>query len=93
MREIKRNIARHMMEVAGVKQINKRDKENPMKTNKWGVPLKTSYFALHWKEYLDPKSSFRKSLEQQQLSQAARLYRRTYKPVRAAWPCCKVVGR
>lgn len=93
MREIKRNIARHMMEVAGVKQKNKRNKENPMKTDKWGVPIKTSYFALHWREYLNPDSSYRKSLERQQLSMAARLYRRVYKPVRAAWPCCKVVGR
>ena len=93
MREIKRNIARHMMEVAGVKQKNKRNKENPMKTDKWGVPIKTSYFALHWKEYLNPNSSYRKALERQQLSMAARLYRRVYKPVRAAWPCCKVIGR
>ena len=93
MREIKRNIARHMMEVAGVKQKNKRNKENPMKTDKWGVPIKTSYFALHWREYLNPNSSYRKALERQQLSMAARLYRRVYKPVRAAWPCCKVVGR
>jgi len=93
MRELKRNIARHMMEVAGVKQKNKRNKENPMKTDKWGVPMKTSYFALHWKEWLDPKSSFRKSLEREQLGQAARLYRRVYQPVRAAWPCCNVVGR
>jgi hypothetical protein len=93
MREIKRNIARHMMEVAGVKQKNKRNKENPMKTDKWGVPMKTSYFALHWREYLNPNSSYRKALERQQLSMAARLYRRVYKPVRAAWPCCKVIGR
>jgi hypothetical protein len=93
MREIKRNIARHMMEVAGVKQKNKRNKENPMKTDKWGVPIKTSYFALHWREYLNPNSSYRKALERQQLSMAARLYRRVYKPVRAAWPCCKVIGR
>jgi len=93
MREIKRNIARHMMEVAGVKQMNKRNKENPLKTNKWGAPIKTSYFALHWKEYLDPKSSYRKALENQQMAVAARLYRRFYKPVRAAWPCCKVIGR
>ena len=93
MRELKRSIARHMMEVAGVKQINKRDKENPMRTNRYGIPKKTSYFSLHWKEWLDSKSSFRKSLEREQLSVAARLYRRVYKPVRAAWPCCKVVGR
>ena len=93
MREIKRNIARNMMEVAGVKQKNKRNKENPMKTDKWGVPIKTSYFALHWREYLNPNSSYRKALERQQLSMAARLYRRVYKPVRAAWPCCKVIGR
>ena len=93
MREIKRNIARHMMEVAGVKQKNKRNKENPLKTDKWGVPIKTSYFALHWKEYLNPNSSYRKALEREQLGVAARLYRRVYKPVRAAWPCCKVVGR
>lgn len=93
MREIRRNIARHMMEVAGVKQKNKRNKENPLKTDKWGVPIKTSYFALHWKEYLNPNSSYRKALEREQLGVAARFYRRVYKPVRAAWPCCKVVGR
>lgn len=40
MRELKRSIARHMMEVAGVKQINKRDKENPMRTNRYGIPQK-----------------------------------------------------
>jgi len=93
MRELKRSIARHMMEVAGVKQINKRDKENPMRTNRYGIPKKASYFSLHWKEWLDPNSAYRKSLEREQLSVAASLYRRMYKPVRAAWPCCKVVGR
>ena len=93
MREIKRNIARHMMQVAGVKQMNKRNKENPLKTDKWGTPIKTSYFALHWKEYLNPNSPYRKALEREQLSLAARAYRRFYKPVRAAWPCCKIVGR
>lgn len=93
MRELKRSIARHLMDVAGVRQKNKRNKENPLKTDKWGAPIKTSYFALHWQEYLDPQSPYRKALEREQYRQAARFYQRFKKPVRAAWPCCKIVGR
>lgn len=86
MRELKRSIARHLMEMNGITQINKRNKENPMRTDKWGTPIRTSYFALHWREYLDPKSPYRKSLENKLKRDAAmksNYYREKFLP---GWP-------
>ena len=86
MRELKRSIARHLMEMNGIAQINKRNKENLMKTDKWGTPIKTSYFALHWREYLDPKSPYRKSLENKLRAHAARQSNMAGKRIMPGWP-------
>ena len=52
MREIKRKIARHMMELAGIEHINLK-----MTTvDARGKVEKHSYFAKHWKAYMDPGS-------------------------------------
>lgn len=53
MRELKRSIARHLMQLHGVTQINKRQFTE---TDAKGVPHKRSYFSRHWREYLDPES-------------------------------------
>lgn len=89
MRELKRSIARYLMELNGVKRLNKRDKENPLKTDKFGVPLKTSYFALHWREYLDPLSAYRRELEAKQIRHARAMTIRYKKPFPVAWPAGK----
>lgn len=64
---MERQIARHMMELADIDQINKKKFKAPNKKAK-GLRLKpddgrkTSYFALHWRAYLDPESNERKAL-------------------------------
>lgn len=86
MRELKRSIARHLMEMSGIAQINKRNKENPMKRDRYGVSTKTSYFALHWREYLDPKSPYRRSLENKLRAHAARQSNMAGKRIMPGWP-------
>lgn len=68
MRSMRRQIARHMMELAEIEKINK--KRFDVDIGKPGKPgqaiasaaKKKSYFALHWKAYLDPESDERKAL-------------------------------
>jgi hypothetical protein len=56
MRELKRSIARNLMKMHGVEQINKKKFLVP------GSGVKRSYFSLHWRDYLNPKSKQRKDL-------------------------------
>ena len=86
MRELKRSIARHLMEMNGIAQINKRNKENPMRRDRYGRTPKASYFSLHWREYLDPASPYRKSLENKLRADAARQTRMYGKGVMPGWP-------
>lgn len=51
IRAIKRNIARRNMRAAGIRQINKRDKD----AKDW-----KSFFAVNWREYLNPSKKKRK---------------------------------
>ena len=96
MRDIERSIARHLMELHGVKNINRKKfrrkaKSGKIKTfqdlqDKMNEGKKVSFFALHWKEYLDPESSYRKDMERQ-LKRDALLQTKKYgKPVTAPWP-------
>lgn len=59
MRELKRSIARYLMQLQGIERINKKQYRvadgNGADTGK-----RTSYFALHWKEYLDPSNKLHK---------------------------------
>ena len=56
MRELKRSVARHLMEMHGISQINKKKFMVP------GSRTKRSYFSMHWRDYLNPKSEQRKYL-------------------------------
>lgn len=56
MRELKRSIARNLMKIHGIEQINKKKFLVP------GSKTKRSYFSLHWKDYLNPESDQRKDL-------------------------------
>lgn len=65
-RQIKRSIARHLMEMHGVTQINKKQYTRPAKgrdLRQRNKGKKVSFFALHWRDYLDPTSAYRKNLE------------------------------
>lgn len=62
MRELKRSIARHMMELHGMEQINKKKFSRPFKPGELDKGKRTSFFALHWKAYLNPESKERKAL-------------------------------
>ncbi len=89
MREIKRRIARHLMEMHGVEQINRKKYQDRRGTQNKAKPdggRKVSFFALHWREYLDPESGYRKDLERQLKRQAALQSRAGGKPVQAPWP-------
>ena len=55
MRDLKRSIARAMMESQGIPRINK--KRPVQKGDK--VEYK-SFFAQHWREFLDPNSKWNK---------------------------------
>ena len=77
MRELKRSIARHLMEMHGQRQINKRRFDAPARKPGRGpihpgVGRKVSFFAMHWKDYLNPESVYRKDLEKNLKRQAAR---------------------
>lgn len=82
MRELKRSIARNLMKMHGVEQINKKRLNRSVK----GKHKKVSFFSLHWKEYLDPESKYRKSLDGQLKRDAAMQTRRYGKRVPAPWP-------
>lgn len=89
MRDLKRSIARHLMEMHGVEKINKKQYLPRVEDN--GQKLqdsakKVSFFSMHWKEYLDPSSEYRKDLEKKLTRNAARQSKLTGKTVRAAWP-------
>lgn len=56
MRELKRSIARNLMKMHGIEQINKK------KFLVSGAKTKRSYFSLHWRDYLNPESEQRKDL-------------------------------
>ena len=93
MRDIKRNIARHLMEMHGMKQINKKNRWKPTNTGKNKSQYQqqnsgkmVSLFSLHWKEYLDPESKLRKSLEAGLKREALRQTRAYGKLVTAPWP-------
>ena len=84
MREIKRKIARHMMELAGIEHINRK-----MTTvDARGKVEKHSYFAKHWKAYMDPGSDERKTLHAKLRAKEARRKQLdpTYRPVLKPWP-------
>ena len=74
-RQIKRSIARHLMEMHGITQINKKQFTRPAKRRglfQKNYGKKVSFFALHWRDYLNPASAYRKSLEAQLKREARR---------------------
>lgn len=93
MRELKRSIARHLMEMHGIDQINKKKHWKPTNTGKNKSQYQhqndgkmVSFFSLHWKEYLDPESRQRKALEAGLKRDALRQARAYGKRVTAPWP-------
>jgi len=93
MRDIERNIARHLMEMHGMKKINKKNRWKPSNSKKnkslyqqQNDGKMVSFFSLHWKEYLDPQSKYRKALESELKREAIRQSRAYGKPVKAPWP-------
>lgn len=93
MRSLRRSIARHLMEMHGVDQINKKKHWKSNRTGrrkslyqKQNDGKMVSFFSLHWKEYLDPESNYRKDLERQLKLEAIRQTRACSKPVKASWP-------
>lgn len=88
-RQIKRSIARHLMEMHGVTRINRKQFTRPAKGRgqlQRNDNKKVSFFALHWRDYLNPASTYRKSLEGQLKREAARQTRQYQKLVKAPWP-------
>ena len=74
-RQIKRSIARYLMEMHGITQINKKQFTQPAKQlnpRQRNDGKKVSFFALHWRDYLDPTSAYRKNLEAQLKREARR---------------------
>ena len=55
MRDLKRSIARAMMESQGIPRINKK---RPVQ--KGDNVIYKSFFAQHWREFLDPNSKWNK---------------------------------
>ena len=87
MRELKRSIARHMMELHGVTKINKKNHWRPNKNGRTAYDgNKVFFFSLHWKDYLNPDSLYRKSLEHDLKQEAARQAHMSNKPVPNPWP-------
>ena len=92
IRSLKRSIARNLMELHGVDQINKKKHWKPNRTGgrkslyqQQNDGRKVSFFSLHWKEYLDPESKLRKNLEAGLKREALRQTRAYGKPVTAPW--------
>ena len=86
MRDIKRRIARHLMELHGVEQINKKKYIQRARDGQADGVRKKSFFALHWREYLDPVSDYRKDLENKLKRAANKRGLATGKDVEPAWP-------
>ena len=90
MRDIKRRIARHLMEMHGVEKINRKQYIPRVNKSGGGKPpvtiRKQSFFALHWREYLDPASDYRKDLENKLKRAANWRSLATGKHVEPAWP-------
>lgn len=85
---MKCRLARHMMELNGIEQINKKKIEARRMVRGIETPAKTSYFAKHWRDYLDPESKERKALHAKLMLEAARAKRREPKKlVLRPWPC------
>jgi len=85
MRELKRNIARHMMEMNGITQINK--KRFDKRDANGNLIGRESYFSRNWKKYLDPESDVRKVLHNKLRRAEADYMRRYQKPIRVhTWP-------
>ena len=59
MRELKRSIARHLMQIHGMEQINKPKYTRPGTSDN---NKKASFFALNWRDYLNPESHQRDAL-------------------------------
>ena len=87
-RELKRSIARRMMEIHGVKRINKKNRIDYRKESK-DNPKKVSFFSLHWKEYLDPESEYRKDLANKLKTMTARYNRANGTHFYPPWPVTK----
>lgn len=88
-RDIKRNMARRMMEIHGARQINKKKYFHPMQTDANGNSKKVSFFALHWKDYLNPESDYRKDLDRKLKAMTARFNRTHGTHFHAPWPVSK----
>ena len=73
MRELKRSIARHLMKLQGIERINKKQfrvyNGNGANTGK-----RQSYFARHWREYLDPSNKLHKRAVQKMKSARGRMF-------------------
>lgn len=65
MRELKRSIARAMMESQGIPRINKK---RPVQ--KGDKVIYKSFFAQHWREFLDPNSKWRKPSRRRRVARA-----------------------
>lgn len=75
IRSLKRSVARHLMEMHGITQINKKQFSRPAKRRgllQKNDGKKVSFFALHWQDYLDPTSAYRKNLKAQLKREARR---------------------
>lgn len=86
MRELKRSIARHMMEIHGIEQINKPKYTRPGKPGTPNNNKKASFFALNWKDYLNPESRQRESLHKMLRTREARYPRGNGKTTCSPWP-------
>ena len=82
MRELRRSIARRLMELGEVRHINRKI----VVETEGGGKVRTSYFARHWREYLDPESDYRRALEAGLRAAARRESEKTGKKVAPGWP-------
>jgi hypothetical protein len=69
MRELKRSVARNLMKMHGIEQINKKKFLIP------GSKAKRSYFSMYWRDYLNPESEQRKDLRKK-AERALAVYKR-----------------
>lgn len=83
IRSLKRSVAHCIMEIDGITQINKKKCRKPESKRE------VSFFSLHWKDYLNPKSIYRKNLTAKLQREAARQTRVYGKLVKAPWPASK----
>ena len=87
---MKRQLARHMMELAGIEKKNKKRITVNEETGE-----KASYFAIHWRAYLDPRSEEREALHKKILGDFNREMKKNPRkgPVMTPWPVRHVVGK